>query len=484
MTLLQRSVTSSVYNIAANVINLAVGFASSIALARLLAPEIFGVFAFATSVVQLTAALPDFGFPAAFLHYTSGEKGVTEETLRVYFTLRLIFSLIWMVMLTVGIMLFAPKSTYSTFWIIIATTFVTQQTNVIDSLLTRQVQFRRLAIAQAATAVTTAIVSVGLAWRGWGLWALLSGRIVAVVVRICLLYVVRPIWKPRLGWSKELVGYFIRFGSKVFGGTLLMQALDRVDDIWTGVTLGDQALGFYDKAYSFATYPRQILVAPLQQVVAGTYAQLRDNRQRLSQTFSWVNILIARANFWIAALIWLVAPEFIHIALGDKWLPMLTAFRLMLVYTLFDPVKGMIASMLTISGAPERVIRTRLIQLAVMILGLVILGPWLGITGVALAVDVMLVVGIVIFYAEARRFVDFSLKNIYGVPVVTLGASILAVYGVLMLFKVAGSDWITGIVKILVFSLVYAGGILLLERKQIPELWRVLRLYLRPKEQM
>ena len=54
MNLAQRSVTSSVYNITANVISLAVGFVGSIALARLLEPEAFGVFAFVTSVVQLT----------------------------------------------------------------------------------------------------------------------------------------------------------------------------------------------------------------------------------------------------------------------------------------------------------------------------------------------------------------------------------------------------------------------------------------------
>jgi O-antigen/teichoic acid export membrane protein len=254
-----------------------------------------------------------------------------------------------------------------------------------------------------------------------------------------------------------------------------------VDDIWTGAVLGDQALGFYDKAYGFATYPRHVLTAPLEQVVAGTYAQLRDDRPRLSQTFAWVNMLMARANFWVAALIWLVAPEFIRLALGAKWLPMLVAFRLMLVYTLFDPVKGMIAGLLHISGAPERVIRTRLIQLAVLIIGLVTLGPWLGIAGVALAVNVMLVVGIVIFYAEARRFVDFSLKRIYGAPTLTLGIGIMVVYGALALFKVAGSDWHTCMVKVFVFSLVYAGAILLSERKQIPELWKVLRLYLKQK---
>jgi O-antigen/teichoic acid export membrane protein len=480
MSLIQRSVTSSVYNVTANVISLAVGFVGSIALARLLEPEVFGVFAFVTSTVQLTTALPNFGFQPAFLHRTGGEAGVTEEILRVYFTLKLLFSVVWAVLMAVGAALFAPASSRWVFWVITAATFVAQQTTTIDVLLTRRVQFRRLAMAQAVIAVAATSVSVLLAWRGWGLWSLLSARIVAVAVEVVMLYVIRPVWRPRLGWSKELVHYFISFGSKVFAGAFLAQALDRVDDIWTGAVLGNRALGFYDKAYSFATYPRQVLSTPLTQVVAGTYAQLRDDRPRLSQVFSWINLLMVRANFWVAALLWLVAPEFIRLALGVRWLPMLGAFRLMPVYTLFDPLKGMIASLLIISGAPNRVIRARTIQLCVLIVGLVTLGPWLGIAGVALAVDVMLVVGIVILFAEARRFVDFSLGRIFGTPALAMGLGVAAVYGVLALFDFAENDWLTGFVKGVVFSLIYAGMLVLVEREQLREVWNVLLKPLRP----
>lgn len=164
MSLAHRSVTSSIYNIAANVISLVVGFGGSIALARLLEPEAFGVFAFVSSVVQITSVLPNFGFQPAFLHRTGGEAGVTEEILRVCFTLKLLFSLIWAVLLAVGAALFAPEHSRWVFWVVIAATFVAQQTSTIDLLLTRRVQFRRLALAQATSTVATVFVSVGLAW--------------------------------------------------------------------------------------------------------------------------------------------------------------------------------------------------------------------------------------------------------------------------------------------------------------------------------
>jgi O-antigen/teichoic acid export membrane protein len=140
----------------------------------------------------------------------------------------------------------------------------------------------------------------------------------------------------------------------------------------------------------------------------------------------------------------------------------------------------MIASILIISGVPDRVVRARLVQLAILIVGLVTLGPWLGIAGVALAVDVMLVVGMAILYAEARRFTDFSLKRIFGLPALAMGLGVAAVYGMPALVDFTENDWLTGLAKVVVFSLIYAGTLALVEREQLREVWNVLLKLLRP----
>jgi O-antigen/teichoic acid export membrane protein len=482
MNIVQRTVSSTIYNIAANVIGEVVGFIGTIILARLLEPEVFGVMAFVSSVVLLSLSLPNFGLQGAFMRQTGGKAGVTEESLRVFFTLRLLFSLIWAVVMVAGVLLFAPAHTRLAFWIVIACTFFMNQTMVITTLLARRVQFLRLAITQAVCDVATTILSIVLAWLGWGIWALLFARVLLVIINVTFLFIIRPVWKPRLGWSKELVRHYLSFGSKVFLANILDSALDRVDDVYTGSMLHDRVMGFYDKAYGFATYPRALLVDPLRQVVVGTYAQLSDDRPRLSQTFSMVNELVARVNFWMAAVLWLIAPEFIRLALGVKWMPIMQAFQLMLVFTMFDPLKSMVGSVIVQCGAPERVIRARVIQLVVMVIGLFALGPRWNIAGVALAVDIMLIVGIVIFYIEARRFVDYSLKRIFTVPTLALVLGTLAALAALKLPGVTSSDWISGAVKIAVVTLVYAAIVIIFERKRIPKLWKVLRqVFLRKK---
>jgi O-antigen/teichoic acid export membrane protein len=240
-----------------------------------------------------------------------------------------------------------------------------------------------------------------------------------------------------------------------------------VDDVWTGNRLGNVALGYYSRAYTFATYPSRIVATPIYTVAGGTYAELKEDRQRLSKAFFRVNAFILRTGFLAAGLLALIAPEFIRLALGASWLPMLEAFRLMLVFTLFDPLKMTIADLFIAVGQPEKVVRTRAIQLVILLVGLYTMGPLWGLTGVALAVDLMLVIGIVMLLWQARAYVDFSLVRLMGVPLLAVGLGLLLGWLAASIPGIQGSDWYTAVTKFIVFCLVYGGTLFALEYRQM-----------------
>jgi O-antigen/teichoic acid export membrane protein len=146
---------------------------------------------------------------------------------------------------------------------------------------------------------------------------------------------------------------------------------------------------------------------------------------------------------------------------------MVTPFRLMLVFTLLDPIKNTIANLFTALGEPERVAKARGLQLAVLIAGLFTLGPLLRISGVALAVDVMLTVGIVTLLGWARIHVDISLKKLLFAPALALLLGISSYLGLDTLLDVGERDWLTGLVKIMAFSIIYGGTLLVFEYQQL-----------------
>jgi O-antigen/teichoic acid export membrane protein len=288
-----------------------------------------------------------------------------------------------------------------------------------------------------------------------------------------LLYIWRPVWRPSLLWSSERVRYFLSFGSRNMVAGFLQKAIDEVDDLWTGSFLGDMQLGFYSRAYTFATYPRRVLASPVVSVATGTYAELKGNRKRLSRAFFQINSLLIRTGFLFGGLLTLVAPEFIRLVIDPKWLPMVTTFRLMLVFTLLSPISATVGNLFVAVGRPEILMRTRLYQLAILILGLFTFGNMWGIEGVALAVDVMLLAGILFMFYRAVDYVDIDLKNLFLVPVIAITVAILITLLGLRKMSFLTTDWYTGAAKLILFSLVYIGIILAFEYRQIRELYQM-----------
>lgn len=444
-------------------------FGRMILLSQLLSVDTFGTYAFASSWIRLSAVVPSFGMGAAFLH-RSLETADEETAAAVHFTLKLLFTIVWAAVLLGGAFLFTSGSLQTAFiWLtlVLGGMELTQTPRLV---LTRRVTHQRLAVLQIANTLATTVVALVLAWQGAELLALLMTDLVALILALLTFYGWRAVWRPRLCWAPATVRYYLSFGYRSMFAEALLQTLNRADDLWTGYYFGERALGFYSRAYTFATYPRQLLASPINAVAGGTYAELKEETHRLSQAFFRTNAFLIRSGFLLAGLLALIAPEFIRLALGEKWLPMLTAFRLMMIFTLLDPIKVTVANLYMAVGKPEAVVRVRLIQLIILLAALYLLRSYWGISGVALAVDLMLVGGISLLLWQARKHVKFSVKTLFFAPTLALGLGLIAAWAGMSISLTESSDWIRAGVKTASFSATYLVILLILERERVSQL--------------
>jgi len=443
-------------------------FGRSVILARLIAVETFGIYGFASSLIGITRILASFGFANAFMH-RSPESINESHAAAVHFTLKIVFTTLWCGLLVFYAMLFTTgDNKIALLWLTIirAGAELTQTPKLI---LQRRVVHRRLALLSTLDALLSSIVAALLALNGASLSALIATDFVGFILSFVLLYLYKPVWRPRLAWSKTTVRYYLKIGGRSVIAALLNQAVDNIDDLWTGSFLGDTSLGLYSKAYAFATYPRRILAAPINSVVRGTYAELKGKRHALSQAFFQINALLIRLGFLISGTLALTAPEFILIILGEKWLPMLDAFRLMLVFTLLDPIKITIADIFIAEGVPERISHIRLIQFITLLIGLFVLGPILGISGVAIAVDVMLLLGITLSLLMVRQYVEYSVIRLFGAPVISLSLGYIGT-GILLSLITAESQLLILFIKSAIFCFIFALALILFEYRDLAKI--------------
>jgi len=465
MNLVKRSITSASWNYSVNFIQFGITFVRQVILARLLDIEVFGIYAFISSIVFLTIMFPNFGMGSALLNRVPETEDL-DQSASVHFTLKTIFTSIWVIILISWGKIFFEDQYLLPLIVIVLARGANELIQTPRILLFRSVNTRRIAVIRLITTIGSFGITIFLAMQGAGIWTLLSIDILITLIMFIGLYIWNPVWKPRFSWTKDIVRYMLDFGWKNFFAGLLSRGLDRVDDIWTGFFLGELPLGLYSKAFSFATMPKNLLGKPLTDIIRGSYAELKGDRKRLSKSFFIFNSVLIRSGFFVGGVLYLVAPEFISVVLGEKWMPMLTAFQLMLVFTLIDPVKLSIGNIFISVGKPEIIGKARLIQLIVMIIGLFALGTSYGIAGVAIAVDIMVIVGLAQQLWLVKKFVDYSLKDLFLTPLISLGGGI-GLYLLISNWIIPGSDIANGFLKIGVFSLGYLVLFLSLEYQLI-----------------
>jgi O-antigen/teichoic acid export membrane protein len=470
-SLAERSITSATWNVGSSLISLAILAVRAVLLARWLPVETFGVYTLASATVAFTSPLASFGLTPAFLNRTEA-TAVEERGAATHFTLTAVLTLTWATLMAACAAVLAQDELRSALLVLIASSAILNLCLTPRAVLVRRVTHRRLAVLQVLTAIFTTLVALALAARGADLWALLATDVTTAGVAVAVFYGWRPVWTPRLAWSKSDIRYFLRFGLRSTAANFLQRALERLDDLWTGLVHGQTALGFYSRAFVFATYPRRFLSMPLTPVAGGLFAELKGDRQRLSRVFFQVIALLLRGGFLLAGLLTLTAPELIHLLIGDRWLPILTPFRFMLIFALLDPIKNTVAQFFMGVGRPGIVVRARVVQLAVLALGLVTLGWRFGIVGVAMSLDLMLAIGILLLMLQARRFVDFSLPRIFLIPTLALGLAFLMVISVTTWALDVESAWIVLILKGSVFGLSYVASLVAMEWQRTTALVR------------
>lgn len=473
MSLAQRTVTSISWNAVSSIARVGVGFVRSVILARLLAVEIFGVYRGVSVVIALSIIFFRFGLNGALIH-RSEQSEDEQQAAAVHFTLVLILSAIWYVLVVIYTLVVVDEAIRAVWLVMAASTVLVALTTTGRVILIRRVVHRRLALLDTVALIVASVVAVVFAWQGMGIWALISTDVTMTILSMIGLYLYRPVWKPRLSLYRPTVRYFLSFGSKNMWNGVFYIYLDRIDDFWTSVFLGDYAMGLYSRAYTFASYPRNVLATPINSVAIGTYAELKQDRKRLSQSFFQINALLVRSGFAFAGILALIAPEFIRILIGVKWMPFLDTFRLMLIFTLLDPMKTTVGSLFVAIGRPEIAARARGFQLIVLIIGLAILAPLYGIAGVAVAVNIMLVMGIGIMLWQAQRFVDFSIVRLFAAPTFALALGLVVGRLSILIPGIMGSDWRTSAVKLVSFLCVYVSIMLLFEREQLLRIWTMI----------
>jgi O-antigen/teichoic acid export membrane protein len=383
---------------------------TSVFLARLLAPEDFGLLAMASVITGFLVILQYMGTRGVIIQ----RKELSAELINSLFTINLVLG----VLLAAGLLWGASA---------LAAIFKTDQVAPViralgiafiissfgglpGSLIARRMRFDLMARVKFVEIVVYSVVAIGCAASGLGVWALVTASLAGSSVSTVLFWFVSR-WKPRWTFRWNELRKVAAFSLNLTGSSLVEYSTRNVDRFILGRWLGSVLLGHYSIACRFCLFPLETIAPVLMRVLFPAMSRLQDDPDKLKRIFLRACGGIAFFSLPLMAGLAILAGPFVLTVLGIKWKPVIPLLILLSPVGLLRSVTTPVNEILLALGRSDWLFRLLVVSGILLTAGFFCGLPW-GINGVAAAYVIVTLPLTVLRFALSFRLVDLRFSDL------------------------------------------------------------------------
>ncbi|WEO76931.1 oligosaccharide flippase family protein [Cryobacterium sp. SO2] len=402
---------------------------TGIVIARIVAPEQFGVYAVALVALNLLLSMNELGVSVALVRHPGPVAAIAPTVTTVAVATSLVlFVASWFAAEPFAGAMGVPEAA-GVVRLMSTAVLIDGIASVPVAMLTRDfMQATRTKIDLIAFAVSTP-ATILFALAGQGAWSLAWGAVIGNAVTGLL----SLLWAPqrfRPGFDRTIAVSLLRFGLPLAGASLLLLALMNVDFVVVGRLLGTEQLGFYLLAFNLSTWPMTLVSTAARRVTTPMFARLHERGDGQAGFRQALFLLLALGGL-LCALLAAYAPAIVVFLYGERWAPAAAALPALVVLSLGRILVELTYDYLVAVGRTLGNAWVHAVWLVVLVPALVLGAAYFGIRGVAWAhaLVVMLVVvpalGIVLRRAGNRIW---PLVADLGLPAAGAAAVLVSAY--------------------------------------------------------
>ena len=374
-SLKDKAVSGAMWRIVELMCNQVVGFVIGIILARLLAPEDYGVIGMLAIFFAVAQCFNDCGFGAALVQ----NKNRTEEDFSTAFIFNVGTSILMFLVLFLAAPFIAdfydmPKLTNVT-RVSALSLIISGLTGIQFTKLNIDLKFKFRSQLSVLATILTGITGIILAFMGAGVWALVLQGLVSGFITGAVLWL-KSGWKPKFVFSAHSFKQLWKFGSNMLGSGIINTIYNNLYTLVIGKCYNPASVGMYNRADGYASLPTNVIMSMSLGVNFPLLAKLQDDNERLLNAYE----KLLKVPFYVLypvliGLIVLAEPA-IQVMIGDKWLPCVPYLQILCVGYMFYPLNGLNVNLLIVKGRPDIVLKLDFIKKPLGILMLVAAIPF------------------------------------------------------------------------------------------------------------
>ncbi|MBR5033753.1 MAG: lipopolysaccharide biosynthesis protein [Bacteroidales bacterium] len=305
-----------------------ISFVSNIILARLLSPDDYGCIGLLAIFITLSSTFINGGFGSALIQ----KKNPTEADYSTIFYFNVLVSIL------LYFLLYFTAPAIAQFYKIDLLTKVLRVEGlvvIINSLiivqenrLRKNLQFRKLSVAYLVPATVSAGITIYLAYIGWGVWALVSQRLIMASITALMLWFLSE-WKPKLLFSLTSLKELFSFGFFVLLADIINTIGNNIQGILIGRVYNASTMGYYSQAHKLDQIASTSISSIINQVSYPVLSEVQNDHSAMVRIMSRFNSVLAYITFPVMLLLILLAKPIIIIVYSAKWLDSVPYFQIL-----------------------------------------------------------------------------------------------------------------------------------------------------------
>ncbi len=337
---LGRMLAGAAFWSAANTALLRLGqLAISIVVARLVAPNLFGIFVVALVVYQIVISVSEIGVSTALVREPDNADRIAPTVATIAIASSSVLALLMFLSAPLlASALGAPAATGAV-RVLAIPLLLAGPTAVPAALLARDFRQGRKMITDLSSFVVANGLLLYLATNGHGVMALAWSRVAGQVVSSILIFVVssKHYWP---GFDRGEAKRLLRFGMPLAGANVAGFTLANVDFMVVGRVSGSLQLGYYNLAYTVSSWPPNVFTVILYSVTLPALARVKGGLAEITRHVTAALSALCVASFPVTTACVVLAHPLVTLVYGQRWAP---AAGILAVLAVFGSVRVIIS---------------------------------------------------------------------------------------------------------------------------------------------
>ncbi len=375
ISLLDKTISGVFWSLLQSIGGRSISFVVMIILARLLTPESFGLIGVLMIFIQLSQSLIAAGFNQALIQ----KKNTDEEDYSSVFWINLTISIILYIILFFTAPLIAEfynQPILTKLTQVLSLVFVINSFSFVqETRLSKEMRFKTLSIINIPSLVLGGVVSISMAFMGFGVWSIIAMQLVSRFVYVIQIWLFSK-WKPQFVFNFIKVKKLLSFGSKLMFSEVIHIIYQNIYLVIIGKFYPLSSVGYYQNASNLVNTPSYTLSGALNLVAFPVFSSIQNDDRRLKAGFKKI---IQQAFFWVCPIFILagvLAEPLFRLIFTEKWLPAVPYFQWLCIVGIFTPLNNFNLNILNVKGRSDLFLKLEILKKVIITIGIIVAIPF------------------------------------------------------------------------------------------------------------